>query len=448
MSLPPRPTAGPGNVPFQLHGWYGNEPTFSSHELRSSIHSSEEGSLYAVTGGRGTGVGLVYSAGVMLKPTRDWGTQWEGEGARRRRFAGGLDADWVGESGGEVVPGSASRARLWVERAGAVDGRDGVAVAMRSGASVGPEGEILGEEEDEVVIWGRFAALTGLRMHRFTWRLRLDATPKRRPQVSHTNAAKTDQEGAWAGGVDGPFSPVWTSKCWTSVSVRVYKTGNTDLSESGGSVKGLFAHAAAVLLLAGTRASAFLLGCAGRGGAGAGGADGLGDVRARRGAGVGGGGGIGGGGVGRRGGHVGEAYGEGVRVVVLEWLREEKGQRVGPVAVGMPAGDRPVAGQRRGHVERAERRRRRVAVVDGRSVEEARIRIRRSVRRSGVRECVLLRECGLRRKRGQLCTAWSLHDKLNGGGRWDGPFLSACGYIYGRRWARRQEAIWTTLNAF
>ena len=65
MSLPPRPTAGPGNVPFQPHGWYGNEPMFSSHELRSSIQSSEQGSLYAVTGGRGTAVGLVYSAGVM-----------------------------------------------------------------------------------------------------------------------------------------------------------------------------------------------------------------------------------------------------------------------------------------------------------------------------------------------------------------------------------------------
>lgn len=96
-SLPPRPTAGPGNVPFQPQGWYGNRPTFSSHELRSSIHSSEAGSLNAVTGGRGTGVGLVYSAGVMLKSRREWGSHWEGEGARRRRLAGGLGEERGGE---------------------------------------------------------------------------------------------------------------------------------------------------------------------------------------------------------------------------------------------------------------------------------------------------------------------------------------------------------------
>lgn len=93
MSLPPSPMAGPGNVPFQPQGWYGNMPTFSSHELRSSIHSSEAGSLYAVTGGSGTGVDFVYSAGVMLKSASDFGTHWEGEGARRRRLMGCLDAD-------------------------------------------------------------------------------------------------------------------------------------------------------------------------------------------------------------------------------------------------------------------------------------------------------------------------------------------------------------------
>lgn len=112
MSLPPSPMPGPGNVPFHPQGWYGNGSTFSSHELRSSIHSSEDASLYAVTGGRGTGEGLVYSGGVMLKSTSDWGIHWEGEGARRRRLAGGLDEDWVGESGGEVVSASLSRVRL------------------------------------------------------------------------------------------------------------------------------------------------------------------------------------------------------------------------------------------------------------------------------------------------------------------------------------------------
>jgi hypothetical protein len=231
-------------------------------------------------------------------------------------------------------------------------------------------------------------------------------------------------------GVDAPFSPVWTRRCWTGVSVRAYKTGDTDLSERGGSVKGLFAHAATVLLLAGTGACAFLLGCAGSG-AGvvcAGGADGLRDVRACRRAGVGGGGRRDG-----RGGHVGEAYGEGVWVVVL---REEKGQRVRPVAVRMPAGDRSVAGQRRGHVGRAERRRRRVAVVEGRSVEEARIRIRRSVRRSGVGVGELLR---VRLERGELCTAWALHGAAGG---WEGLLVRVRLYIRSSL-ARRQEAVWT-----
>lgn len=207
MSFPPSPMPGPGSVPFQPQGWYGNEPTFSSHELRSSIHSSEEGSLYAVTGGRGTDEGLVYSAGVMLKSTRDCGIHWEGEGARRRRLAGGLEVYWVGESGGEEVPASPSRERLWDERAGTgmVDGRGGVSltpvavavVVMRSGRGASVAGGVVDEDEVVVVvlvlvdIWGaRFAALTGLRMHRLTCLFRLDATPKRRPQVSHTNAIK------------------------------------------------------------------------------------------------------------------------------------------------------------------------------------------------------------------------------------------------------------------
>ena len=103
-------------------------------------------------------------------------------------------------------------------------------------------------------------------------------------------------------GPHAPFSPVWTRRCCAGVSqVQVITRGTTDLSEGGGSVERLFAHPAGVLLLARTGA-AFLLGCArGTGGVCACAADGLGDVRTRRGRG--------------RGGHGGVVVG-GVRVVV------------------------------------------------------------------------------------------------------------------------------------
>jgi hypothetical protein len=73
------------------------------------------------------------------------------------------------------------------ESDGAIVGAD---VAGASGAETGGAScDDLAESLEEV--WfARFAVtvLTGLRIHRLTWRLRLDATPKRRPQVSQTNA--------------------------------------------------------------------------------------------------------------------------------------------------------------------------------------------------------------------------------------------------------------------
>lgn len=148
-----------------------------------------------------------------------------------------------------------------------------------------------------------------------------------------------------------------------------------DLSECGGSVERLFAHPAAVLLLARTRATggAFLLGCAGRGGTGsvcACVADGLSDVRAGR-----DGGGIG------RGWRCGHGIGAGVGVVVMEGLGEEEG---GPVAV--------LSG----------------VVVDGRSVEEA---------CKGIRMRMIVK---LRLKGGELGSRDLLHtnggDGMGGGG--------------------------------
>lgn len=93
-------------------------------------------------------------------------------------------------------PASPSRVRFWDVRAGGVvvaGGRDGgslIATEMRcaEGVTSEEEGEL---DKDGAGIWvARFATLTGLRMQRLTCRFKLDATPKRRPQVSHTNAER------------------------------------------------------------------------------------------------------------------------------------------------------------------------------------------------------------------------------------------------------------------
>ena len=66
-------TTSSDNMPFQPHRWYSNKLMFSSHKLCSLIYSSKPGSLYAIMGRKETGVGLVYSVGVMLKSVREWG---------------------------------------------------------------------------------------------------------------------------------------------------------------------------------------------------------------------------------------------------------------------------------------------------------------------------------------------------------------------------------------
>ena len=92
----------------------------------------------------------------------------------------------------------------------------------------------------------------------------------------------------------------------------------------------------------------------------------------------------------------------------MEWLWEEKREGVGPVgAVRMTASDRSETGEGRGNVEGAEGRGRvRGVVVDGRSVEEARERIRTGMN--------MILE--LRLKRGQMSSTRSLHDRDGGGG--------------------------------
>ena len=106
--------------------------------------------------------------GGMVKWARDWGTHWVGDGARLRRLAGfGALSDVPGWGDDSGMSGSRVRLRERV----VVVGGESVEVEGRSAAG-----------------GSCFALLTGLRMQRFTWRLRLDATPKRRPQVVQTNA--------------------------------------------------------------------------------------------------------------------------------------------------------------------------------------------------------------------------------------------------------------------
>jgi hypothetical protein len=169
-------------------------PTLSSHELRSSTHSLDISSFTAVTGGRGTVVALVDSTGKRLNGRSDVGIHCDGDGARRRLFA-----DALGCSDGDVV--DSSRVRLFGRESESDDAGTTPEVAEASAGETDVSSCDVPAESLDVIWFVRFAVFTGLRMHRLTWRLRLDATPKRRPQVSHTNA----------------FSPVCTSKCFLNV---------------------------------------------------------------------------------------------------------------------------------------------------------------------------------------------------------------------------------------
>jgi hypothetical protein len=152
---------------------------FSSQLFLSSIHSFVLGSLYADTGGSGTGEALRHSILKRLNERSDSGIHRFGDAARRRRFGDG----WVGRAAELVVAlrlfepadlggGASSELAMAVEPEGpaicwaAIVGCGATDSATSSAASGG-----------------------GLRrMHLFTCRLRFEFTPNRRPQVSQTKA--------------------------------------------------------------------------------------------------------------------------------------------------------------------------------------------------------------------------------------------------------------------
>lgn len=112
------PSAGPGKVPFHEHGWYGVLPNPSAPLFRSSNRSVP--SRRGTTGSKGTGADCSNSAGKRLKPRRDGGTQWEGDGARRRRLTEGCEFESPKGAGGGVVATYfrlVGRSGVWVRAA-------------------------------------------------------------------------------------------------------------------------------------------------------------------------------------------------------------------------------------------------------------------------------------------------------------------------------------------
>lgn len=155
------------------------------------------------TGGSGTGVPLVI--GVKSNVRRLSGTQMAGDGARRARFrervAPGAAAA-AADSGDEVssaVPLRLRAGRRWATPEASADAGDPAFPSGEdAGAGLVPEAgwEWEGEAEPEagsreglpaadvpepvVAAWAT--------RHVFACRLRLEATPKRRPQLSHAKA--------------------------------------------------------------------------------------------------------------------------------------------------------------------------------------------------------------------------------------------------------------------
>lgn len=81
----------------------------------------------------------------------------------------------------------------------------------------------LAEAEDADWLQSATVVCTGFRTHRRICLFKLDITPNRRPQVSHTKAnggqSVLMKRMLWLG---IPFSPVWTSKCYKSETCKLF----------------------------------------------------------------------------------------------------------------------------------------------------------------------------------------------------------------------------------
>ncbi len=136
---------------------------------------------------------MLFATGERSNVLRLSGTHRSGEGARRARFRGRGGCRAEGASG--TVGSSPSDLRLRGARRGAGLALDAACASSETAAALSPASDVAqvaaGVPESEAEDAGARAE-AGARATRqvFAWRLRLEATPNRRPQLSHENAGR------------------------------------------------------------------------------------------------------------------------------------------------------------------------------------------------------------------------------------------------------------------
>lgn len=182
---------GPGKTPLHWLGWYGFGGTFSSHESRSSI------GRFRLTGASGTETERHISSDTRLKLSRDAGTHREGDGALLLRFCAGgcfvvvvaVDPVVAKRGDTELLPREDEDEET--EETDPLFPDEPKGLPWASGCcgdvEVGEVREVSSESDED--FGGEEAVMfTGLRAQRLTCRLRFEATPNRRPQISQTKA--------------------------------------------------------------------------------------------------------------------------------------------------------------------------------------------------------------------------------------------------------------------
>ena len=218
--VPSRP--GPGSRPRQPEVWYGCTPAFSSYESRSSYRYALAASRNGRTGGSGTGVLFVGS--VRSNARRLSGTQRAGEGARRARLRGRGATAVVVLAGTRV--GSREAVTPWTGTGAVTPEASAVVVArprvgvlgsaesdlrLREDVPRGARGAEAGDAVSLSEVGGAPSECTcagagvgwAARQVRL-WRVRLEATLKRRPQLSHGKAGgeREGREHGWSRGAE------------------------------------------------------------------------------------------------------------------------------------------------------------------------------------------------------------------------------------------------------